>query len=155
MNMGRYRAYVNAMSSFCLYNSWTIPHHTAMPTESRGAAPASQPRHPIAVVAARTGLSQDLLRMWERRYGAVEPTRSAGGQRLYSDDDVERLRLIDAAVAAGRRVGRIARLPTRALAELVDEDRAAAPRRATVEPASRPASERAVVERALAHVRDL
>ena len=52
------------------------------------------PRHPIAVVTERTGLSQDLLRVWERRYRAVSPTRGPGGQRLYSDADIERLQLI-------------------------------------------------------------
>ena len=41
--------------------------------------------HPVRVVTQRTGLSPDLLRAWERRYRIVEPRRSAGGQRLYSD----------------------------------------------------------------------
>lgn len=91
-------------------------------------------RHPIAVVAERTGLSQDLLRMWERRYAAVEPTRSAGGERLYSDADVERLRLLEAAVAAGRRIGQVARLSTAELAGLVEGDREAGPRRAAPPP---------------------
>src|SRR5687768_652420 len=145
--------YVKGLSRITLYNSWTEPHDCGMTEDSTDRAPSRRARHPIAVVAERTGLSQDVLRMWERRYGAVEPTRSAGGQRLYSDADVERLRLLDAAVAGGRRVGGIARLPTRELAQLVDEDRAAAPRRAAVEPAPRP--EPAPVDRALAHVRAL
>src|SRR5687768_6120134 len=83
------------------------------------------PRHPIAVVSERTGLSQDVLRIWERRYLAVTPTRGAGGHRLYSDDDVARLRLLHAATAAGRNIGQIARLPSDELSRLVDEDTAA------------------------------
>lgn len=83
------------------------------------------PRHPIAVVSERTGLSQDVLRIWERRYLAVTPTRGAGGHRLYSDDDVARLRLLHAATAAGRHIGQIARLPSDELSRLVDEDTAA------------------------------
>jgi DNA-binding transcriptional MerR regulator/methylmalonyl-CoA mutase cobalamin-binding subunit len=83
------------------------------------------PRHPIAVVAERTGLSQDLLRVWERRYGAVAPTRSPGGQRLYSDADIERLGLLHAATRAGRSISRVAGLADDALAELVEEDLAA------------------------------
>ena len=83
---------------------------------------STAPRHPIAVVAERTGLSQDVLRVWERRYGAVQPTRTESGERLYSDADVERLRLLDAAVAGGRRIGRIAGLATSELAALVAED---------------------------------
>jgi methanogenic corrinoid protein MtbC1 len=82
------------------------------------------------VVAERTGLSHDLVRVWERRYGAVHPTRTGAGERLYSDADVERLRLLDAAVAGGRRIGRVARLPTSELAALVAEDAAVGRRRA-------------------------
>lgn len=87
-------------------------------------------RHPIAVVAERTGISQDLLRIWERRYAAVQPARTQGGERLYSDADVERLRLIDRAIAGGRRIGQVARLADPELTALVDADRAAAGRRA-------------------------
>ena len=90
------------------------------------------PRHPIAVVAERTGLSQDLLRVWERRYGAVTPTRGPGGQRLYSDADIERLTLLHAATRGGRSISRVASLANEALAELVDEDVAARERRTAV-----------------------
>jgi DNA-binding transcriptional MerR regulator/methylmalonyl-CoA mutase cobalamin-binding subunit len=86
-------------------------------------------RHPIAVVAERTGLSQDLLRVWERRYGAVAPTRGQGGQRLYSDADIERLALLHAATRAGRTISRVAGLTNEALSELVHEDLAARERR--------------------------
>jgi DNA-binding transcriptional MerR regulator/methylmalonyl-CoA mutase cobalamin-binding subunit len=143
-----------------LYNGWTETHPSAMDTHESAEETSRSARHPIAVVAERTGLSQDVLRVWERRYGAVEPTRSAGGQRLYSDEDVERLRLLDAAVAAGRRVGHIARLPTGELARLVAEDRAAARRSAAraataPAPATEPAPDDAVVERAIARARAL
>jgi MerR family transcriptional regulator, light-induced transcriptional regulator len=91
-----------------------------------------RPRHPIAVVAERTGLTQDVLRVWERRYGVVDPGRSRGGQRLYSDADIARLRLLHAATRAGRGIGQVAGLTSEALAALVAEDsaaRAAAPQR--------------------------
>ena len=65
--------------------------------------PASQPLHSVRVVAKRTGLTPDLLRAWEKRYGVVQPQRSEGGQRNYSDGDVERLRLLVSATAGGRR----------------------------------------------------
>lgn len=92
----------------------------------------SAPRHPIAVVTERTGLSQDLLRVWERRYGAVAPRRGPGGQRLYSDADIERLALLHAATRGGRSISRVANLADDALAELVDEDVAARERRAAL-----------------------
>lgn len=89
------------------------------------------PRHPIRVVAQRTGLSPDVLRVWERRYGAVEPGRGPGGQRLYSDADVARLQLLTRATAAGRSIGSVARAASDELAALVAEDTThAAPPRA-------------------------
>jgi DNA-binding transcriptional MerR regulator len=48
----------------------------------------------IAAVERDTGLSKDVLRMWERRYGFPVPERDANGERLYPADQVERLRLI-------------------------------------------------------------
>lgn len=86
---------------------------------------ATAPRHPISVVVDRTGLSQHLLRVWERRHGAVEPTRGEGGHRLYSDADIERLRLLHAVTRAGRTIGQVARLDSDALARLAEEDAAA------------------------------
>lgn len=79
-------------------------------------------RHPIQVVVRRTGLTADVLRAWERRYGVVEPARSEGGRRLYSDEDVEHLRLLRRATRAGRRISRLASLSTEELAALVRED---------------------------------
>lgn len=79
-------------------------------------------RHPIRVVARRTGLTRDVLRAWEHRYGAVSPLRTPGGQRLYSDADIERLRLLRHAIEAGRRIGQLADLTRDELARLVQED---------------------------------
>src|SRR5579862_6510920 len=79
-------------------------------------------RHPMRVVTRRTGLSADLLRAWERRYDVVTPTRSDGGRRLYSDPDIERLRLLYRATLAGRGIGQVAELSTTALAALVRQD---------------------------------
>lgn len=79
-------------------------------------------RHPIGVVADRTGLTPEALRAWERRYGVVSPTRSQGGQRLYSDADIARLSLLVKSSQVGRSVGSLARLPTRELELLVAQD---------------------------------
>ena len=48
----------------------------------------------IANVERETGLSKDLLRMWERRYGFPAPERDANGDRVYPAEQVERLRKI-------------------------------------------------------------
>lgn len=82
----------------------------------------NQPRHPIAVVAARTGLGQDVLRIWERRYRVVVPHRSQTGRRLYTDADVQRLNLIRLAVESGRRISDVASLPVEELRRLEGED---------------------------------
>jgi DNA-binding transcriptional MerR regulator/methylmalonyl-CoA mutase cobalamin-binding subunit len=86
-----------------------------------GMAHRSEGRHPIGVVAERTGLSPDVLRVWERRYGVVEPTRSAGGQRVYSDADIERLTLLHRATRGGHGIGQVAALGRAKLESLVRE----------------------------------
>jgi MerR family transcriptional regulator, light-induced transcriptional regulator len=45
----------------------------------------------IGELARRTGVSVDLLRAWERRYGLLQPSRTASGYRLYSTADEERV----------------------------------------------------------------
>ncbi len=82
---------------------------------------ASEARHPIGVVAERTGLSPDVLRVWERRYGVVEPRRSPGGQRVYSDADIERLTLLQRATHGGHGISHVASLGRAKLEELVRE----------------------------------
>jgi methylmalonyl-CoA mutase cobalamin-binding subunit len=67
------------------------------------------PRYPIRAVSRLTGLSVDTLRAWERRYGVVEPERDERG-RMYTEADVERLRLLRAAVEQGHAIGRVAPL---------------------------------------------
>jgi DNA-binding transcriptional MerR regulator len=57
-------------------------------------------------LSKRSGVSPDLLRAWERRYGLLRPTRSAGGLRLYSPADLDRVRVmrehLDAGLAAAQ-----------------------------------------------------
>lgn len=73
----------------------------------------------IGAVAKRTGLSTHTIRVWERRYGAVEPQRTAGGTREYSEDDVERLRLLNTLTQSGHSIGGIAGLATEELVDLL------------------------------------
>ena len=75
---------------------------------------------PVRVVIDRTGLSADVLRAWERRYGVVRPRRSAGGQRLYSPEEVERLTLLRAATQAGHSIAEVAQLDASALEALTE-----------------------------------
>jgi DNA-binding transcriptional MerR regulator len=64
----------------------------------------------IGELARRAGVSTDLLRAWERRYGLLEPTRTAGGYRLYSAADEARVRAMQAHMARGLSAAEAARL---------------------------------------------
>ena len=55
----------------------------------------------IGELSRRTGVSPELLRMWERRYGLLEPRRTDGGFRLYSPADEERVRRMQKEIANG------------------------------------------------------
>jgi MerR family transcriptional regulator, light-induced transcriptional regulator len=55
----------------------------------------------IGELSRRSGVSPELLRAWERRYSLLEPTRSAGGLRLYSAADLDRVRVMRQHLAEG------------------------------------------------------
>lgn len=76
------------------------------------------PRYPIRAVSKLTGISVDTLRAWERRYRVVEPARDERG-RMYSEEDLERLRLLRQAVGLGHAIGRVAPLTTEELRVLL------------------------------------
>lgn len=75
----------------------------------------------MKVVVRKTGLSPHVIRVWEKRYGAVMPTRTETQRRLYTDADIRRLVLLRQATLAGYSIGQIADLPTDRLRELVAE----------------------------------
>ena len=75
----------------------------------------------IKVVARRTGLSAHVIRIWEKRYGAVEPERTGTNRRLYSDEQIERLSLLRDITQAGHSIGHVAKLPTEKLRQLAKE----------------------------------
>jgi DNA-binding transcriptional MerR regulator len=94
-----------------------------MPPRRRPPDPRTVAVHPIQVVTRRTGLSADVLRVWEKRYAAVTPARTASERRLYSEADVERLTLLAEATLTGRSIGQVATLSDASLATLVREAR--------------------------------
>lgn len=64
----------------------------------------------IGAISEMTGVSSDVLRVWERRYGLLRPERTAGGFRLYTEADAERVRQMQTLLARGLRAGDAARL---------------------------------------------
>jgi len=73
----------------------------------------------IGELSRRTGVSPELLRAWELRYGLLEPSRTAGRFRLYSEADVARVRTMRANLADGLSASEAARA---ALAERPQAD---------------------------------
>lgn len=74
----------------------------------------------IAAVERDTRISKDTLRIWERRYGFPLPSRDANGERLYSPEQIERLRHVKRLMDAGHRPGRIVALELAELRRLGD-----------------------------------
>ena len=68
----------------------------------------------IGEVSRRTGISPELLRAWEHRYGLLQPSRTVGRFRLYSEADIARVRSMRAHLDAGLSASEAARV---ALAE--------------------------------------
>ena len=66
---------------------------------------------PIAAVERDTGFGKDTLRVWERRYGFPTPERDANGERLYSAEQIDKLRRVKRLMDKGLRPGKIFATP--------------------------------------------
>lgn len=104
----------------------------------------------IRAVAKRTGLSAHVIRVWEKRYSAVRPQRTETGRRLYSDAEVEKLRVLREAIEAGHSIGDIAHLPVEKLRGLA-QNTAARPAGSS----EQPSGAGAILEQSLEAVREL
>jgi MerR family transcriptional regulator, light-induced transcriptional regulator len=92
------------MMGDCLYS-------TGVNERRRQATPDAEPGYlRIGQLAKRTGVSPELLRAWEQRYGLLQPTRTAGGFRLYSAADEARVQGMQSLVAGGLAAAQAARL---------------------------------------------
>jgi DNA-binding transcriptional MerR regulator/methylmalonyl-CoA mutase cobalamin-binding subunit len=74
----------------------------------------------ISAVERETGLSKDVLRMWERRYGFPKPGRDDNGERRYSPADVQKLRAMKRLMDIGMRPGKLIANSPDELAALAD-----------------------------------
>jgi len=68
------------------------------------------PIYPIRTVAQLTGVNPRRIRAWEEQYRLIAPARTGGGHRLFSEEDVERIRWIKAMVERGMSLKGIQRL---------------------------------------------
>ena len=76
----------------------------------------------ISTVSKRSGVKSDLVRAWERRYQAVTPTRTAGGHRVYTDQDIARLKLLNQATSNGHSISQIAQFSLDDLKDLLKNE---------------------------------
>ena len=86
-------------------------NRVVQPPSSNGPVKERQTMLSISAVERDTGLSKDVLRMWERRYKFPAPQRDHHGERIYPPDQVARLRVIKRLMDRGFRPGRIIGLP--------------------------------------------
>lgn len=74
----------------------------------------------IGAVERDTGLSKDTLRVWEKRYGFPQPERDKFGERVYSQAQVDKLRLLKRLIDRGHRPGKLVARSVDELLELAD-----------------------------------
>ncbi|MBK7105170.1 MAG: MerR family transcriptional regulator [Ignavibacteriae bacterium] len=78
-------------------------------------------KYPIKAVADLTGLTEHVIRIWEKRYKLVIPNRTDTNRRLYSKEDVEKLSLLAKASKSGYSIGAISNYSIDQLKELFGE----------------------------------
>lgn len=77
----------------------------------------------ITVISKACGVSAPTLRIWEKRYNAFSPGRDEAGQRLYSEDDLARAKLLVALIDRGFSISSIVNLKTTELHERLESGR--------------------------------
>jgi methanogenic corrinoid protein MtbC1 len=93
----------------------------------------TETRFNISAVERETGLSKDVLRIWERRYGFPHPGRDENAERQYGADELAKLRAIKRLMDTGLRPGKL--IP-QSLADLnALAEKRVHPRRETLAPA--------------------
>ncbi|RYY77846.1 MAG: MerR family transcriptional regulator, partial [Comamonadaceae bacterium] len=90
--------------------------------------------HRIGAVSRLAAVPVTTLRVWETRYAAFAPAKTAGSHRLYDEADVARARVLRQLTERGHSIGGIARLPLDDLQRLLERTREAEARTAPVAP---------------------
>lgn len=81
----------------------------------------SEKKYSIKAVSQLTGLSEFVIRAWEKRYSAVTPSRTETNRRVYSFKDVEKLNLLHEATIRGHSIGNVAGLSIESLKDLIGQ----------------------------------
>src|SRR5690349_25044929 len=97
-----------------------MPRRSTQPAKEAARESAGRDaRYSIRIASRLTGVSPATLRMWERRYGFPRPERTTGGSRLYSESEVEALRLLRRALEHGYRPNEVVGKSSPELRQLV------------------------------------
>ncbi|HAZ13846.1 MAG: hypothetical protein A2X86_14375 [Bdellovibrionales bacterium GWA2_49_15] len=75
----------------------------------------------IQVASRLCGVGVHTLRAWEKRYGAVTPQRADNGRRLYSEDDISKLQMLNELCRYGNSIGTIANYSNAELSQLLSK----------------------------------
>jgi MerR family transcriptional regulator, light-induced transcriptional regulator len=75
----------------------------------------------ISAMERETGLSKDTLRVWERRYSFPMPERDAQGERMYSAEQLTKLKVICRLIDSGYRPGKIVKMAVEHLETLAQQ----------------------------------
>lgn len=76
---------------------------------------------PIQRASQLSGLTAHVIRIWERRYSALSPSRTCTNRRMYCDEAITRLKLLRILTENGHRIGSVARLCTSELEDMVSK----------------------------------
>lgn len=76
-------------------------------------------KYNIKVVSNSCGIKPHTLRIWEQRYGIFNPDRSEGGQRLYSEEDLKKARLLSTLTKQGHAISKLAEYPIEELESMI------------------------------------
>lgn len=103
-----------------------------MPRGHAALAGDEEPLFNIGAVSRMTGISETTLRVWERRYHFPLSARTAGGHRLYSQEQVQRLQWVKQRVDAGMQISQAIRALEHLEREGASSDTALTTRAATI-----------------------
>lgn len=73
----------------------------------------------MKVVEHKTGLTHHTIRVWERRYGAIEPMRTDSNRRMYTDEDIAKLQLLKMLTDIGHPIRNIANMSIEDLSQMM------------------------------------
>ena len=86
-------------------------------------SPQNEPKYRIGAVSQLTGIAVATLRVWQSRYAVVQPVKNIGGQRLYSDLEVTKLKMLKSLCHLGHSIGTLSKMTIDQLQDLLNGEK--------------------------------